>query len=60
MGDVRNRRSSADEDKSGLWRTYPALKPECGVENALHVMNGKGPIFGARMGTDLQTDRMRR
>jgi hypothetical protein len=49
---MSNRRSSADEDKSGLWRTYPALKPECGVENALHVMNGKGPIFGARMGID--------
>ena len=49
----RNRRSSADiadDDRTRLWRTYPALKPECSVENALHGMNGKGPIFGARMG----------
>ena len=47
----------ADDDKSRLCHAYPALKPERGVKNALHAMNGKGPfIFGAAMGVDLSRD----
>jgi hypothetical protein len=56
LADTFNHGSSADvadDDKSCLWRTYPPLKPERGVENTLHAMNGKGPfIFGAAMGVD--------